>query len=234
MRQIIPEVYLLEGLRGANVYLLVSDGDLILVDSGLNSDADKILAQLQAAGFSHTGLSTIILTHAHGDHSSGVAALVKRSGAQILAHQEEVPYIEGTRPLPFPSPVQRALVGMGNRFFLGMSTCRVNKALADGETLNILGGSHVVHTPGHTPGSICLYQPDKRILFCGDVLFHQHPITGQERLRFPIPFVTVDMEKARESVRKLSNLNVETLCFGHGQPILAGAGEMIEALLDPG
>jgi glyoxylase-like metal-dependent hydrolase (beta-lactamase superfamily II) len=113
----------------------------------------------------------------------------------------------------------------------GPPSCRVTKALEDGETVEELGGLQVIHTPGHTPGSICLYQPGRRILFCGDFLFNVHPLTGRGGLRFSIPQFSVDAEQARESVQRLLELPIEMLCFGHREPILEGAGERIRELL---
>jgi glyoxylase-like metal-dependent hydrolase (beta-lactamase superfamily II) len=94
-----------------------------------------------------------------------------------------------------------------------------------------LGDMHVVHVPGHTPGSMALYQPERQILFCGDALFNANPLTGRPGLRLPPPLVTVDSAQARESVRKLSALAVEVLCCGHGEPIVVVAGESILALI---
>jgi glyoxylase-like metal-dependent hydrolase (beta-lactamase superfamily II) len=107
----------------------------------------------------------------------------------------------------------------------------VDRPLDDGEVIEPLGEMHVIHTPGHTPGSICLYQPQRRILFCGDALFNANPVTGRPKLQLPGPSVNVDSAQARQSVRKLSELPVDVLCPGHGEPILDGAGEQIRALL---
>jgi glyoxylase-like metal-dependent hydrolase (beta-lactamase superfamily II) len=88
----------------------------------------------------------------------------------------------------------------------------------------------VIHVPGHTPGSISLYQPQRQILFCGDALFNANPLTGTPGLQLPLPAATVDDEQARASVCKLSALELRVLCCGHGEPILDGAGEQIAAL----
>ncbi|MGD9162097.1 MAG: MBL fold metallo-hydrolase [Desulfobacteraceae bacterium] len=88
-----------------------------------------------------------------------------------------------------------------------------------------MGGLQVIRTPGHTPGSICLYHAERQILFCGDALFNANPITGRPGLRFPIRIVTLDNTLAHDSVSRLSTLAVEALCCGHGDPILERAGE---------
>jgi glyoxylase-like metal-dependent hydrolase (beta-lactamase superfamily II) len=232
VRQVVPNVYLIEGLRGANVYLLVSAEQLALVDSGLAGDVDSIAAQLQEAGHAPSDLDTIILTHAHGDHTGGAAELAHLSGAQVLAHQDEIAYIEGNKPMPADALVPRVLNWLSVHVMFRGSSCDVGRALEDDDVIDVLGGTRVIHTPGHTPGSICLYQPERRILFCGDALFNANPISGAPGLRPPIRLFSVDNAKARDSVGKLSRLAVDVLCCGHGEPIAEGAEQRIGALLE--
>jgi glyoxylase-like metal-dependent hydrolase (beta-lactamase superfamily II) len=228
MRQVVPDVYLMEGLRGANVYLLGGE-ELTLVDSGMAGDADAIAAQLEGAGDALSQVRRMVLTHAHADHAGGAAELARRSGARVLAHRAEVPYIEQTESLPASSPLRRLLNWFSSRVFSG-SPCQVDQPLVDGDTIEALGGIQVIHAPGHTPGSIALYASERQILFCGDVLFNAHPVTGSPGLRFPLSAVTVDDAQARESACKLSALAIQVLCCGHGEPILDGANEQIAAL----
>ncbi len=231
MRQVVSNVYLMEELSGANVYLLVSDEGLALVDGGMTGSADPIAAQLQEAGFALSNLQIIALTHAHGDHTGGAAELARRSGAHVLAHRDEVPYVEQTEPLPAASVIRRLLFRLTDRILFRLSPCQVDRAVDEGDVIEPLGGMRVIHTPGHTPGSMCLYQPERKILFCGDALFNANPMTGGPGLRLPIRLFTLDSAQARDSVGKLAELAVETLCCGHGEPILDGASERMRALL---
>ncbi len=232
MRQVVPNVFLIEGLRGANVYLLVSGERLALVDSGMAADAEPIAAQLQEDGYAPPELDSILLTHAHGDHIGGTAALARLSGAHVVAHRDEVPYIEGTKPLPADSLVPRVLNWLSDRIMFRGPSCEVNRVVEGGDVIDVLGGTRVIHTPGHTPGSISLYQPDRRILFCGDALFNANPVSGRPGLRLPIRLFTADNAEARDSVGKLSDLAVEVLCCGHGEPIVEGAQERMRTLLE--
>jgi glyoxylase-like metal-dependent hydrolase (beta-lactamase superfamily II) len=230
MKQIAVDVYQLEGLRNSNVYALATREGVALIDSGTSGAVDQIVGQLEGSGFTLPDLQAIVLTHTHGDHVGSAAELVRRSGSQVMAHRDEVPYIEGTQYLPATSFFQRALIWLEKRMASRTTACKVTRALEDGETIEELG-LRVVHTPGHTPGSICLYQPERRIVFCGDLLFNGHPFTGRGGLRFSIPQFSVDVEQARESVRRLLELPTEILCCGHGQPILEGAGDRVRELL---
>jgi glyoxylase-like metal-dependent hydrolase (beta-lactamase superfamily II) len=203
----------------------------MLVDAGLNSDVDRIAAQLEEAGYVLRQLRTIALTHAHGDHVGGAAELARRSAAQIVAHQDEVPYIEQSRSLRPSSLIGRVMNWLSSRVLFRTSSFEVDRAVEEGAAVEALGGLEVVHTPGHTPGAMSLYQRERRILFCGDALFNADPMTGRPGLDFPIRLISVDNALARESVRKLAELPIEVLCCGHGEPIVDGANEKIRTLL---
>lgn len=222
-------VHWLEEVRGGNVYLLAMDEGLTLVDSGGKGMADAIEAQMREGGYAPSDLRSIVLTHGHAGHTGSAAELARRSSAQVLAHREEVPYIQREAALPATGVLARLAGWIGGRV-LRPEPCTVNGMLEYGDWLESLGGLQVIHAPGHTPGSICLYQPERRLLFCGDALLNANPLTGTPGLRMPLALITVDPAQARESVRKLAALPLEVLCPGHGEPIMEGAGERIRAL----
>jgi len=84
----------------------------------------------------------------------------------------------------------------------------------DGDKLPILGGVEVLHTPGHTPGSICLYIPRQRLVIAGDVLAHSFG------LRLPSKAFTVDLVQEIQSIKRVARLDFDVICFGHGSPII--------------
>jgi len=224
MKQIGAGIHQIEKAGGCNIYLLVDGGELTLVDTGMPGGAGQIEREIREGGFNIKDLKKIILTHAHVDHMGNAAELKKRSGAEVLAHRDEVPYIAGERMLPAGSFQGRMMNWMSDRLLLRGRHCRVDRALVDGDRIASLGGLYVIHTPGHTPGSICLYQKMLGILFSGDALINMNLLNGKEGLHLPIPMATVDMARARGSVRSLAETAVETMCFGHGPPILSKAG----------
>lgn len=218
-------------MRRSNVYLLVSGDSSWLIDSGMAGDVDQIVAELQRGGFELSSLRFVLLTHAHADHMGSAAELVRRSGARVLAHRQEVPYVEQGDALPASSSLTRFLLQLAQRVLTAHPSPKVDRALKDGDVVEVMGGLRVVHTPGHTPGSICLYQPEQRLLFCGDLLFNKHPVTGRIGLQLPMPLVSGDMAKVRESVHRVAQLPVDVLCPGHGEPIVGNAQAQIKALL---
>jgi len=231
MREITRNVYLLEGLRASNVYLLVSGAELTLVDTGLAGDVNRIIAQLEKKGYSLKELHSIILTHAHSDHVGGAFRLLSRCNAEVVAHRAEVPYIEGRDSLPAGSMLQKMMLWLDEKMARRGRGIRVARGLENGDVLDILGGLKVLHTPGHTPGSMCLYQEERGILFCGDLLFNGHPLTGRGGLQYAPRLFSVDPEEADRSARGLFGLAIDVLCVGHGEPIVEDARIRMEALL---
>jgi glyoxylase-like metal-dependent hydrolase (beta-lactamase superfamily II) len=231
MREITSGVYLIEELRGGNVYALVGGEGLTLIDGGLAGDEERIAAQLEGAGHSLSKVHILVLTHAHGDHVGGAVALARRSGAQVVAHRDEVPYLERRQSLPAGGWVQRLFNWLSDHLLFRLPPCPVDRAVQEGDTIAALGGLRVIHTPGHTPGSMCLYQRERQILFCGDALFNEHPMTGRPGPMLPVRLFTADNARARASAARLVELEIEMLCSGHGAPITAGAGAQIRALL---
>ena len=93
----------------------------------------------------------------------------------------------------------------------------------DGETT--AGGGLIVGVPGHTPGSIALLVPQIGVLFTGDTIasYEGAPILG---------VFNVDRAEAIEALRKQAALEFDVACFGHGAPLVGGAGGQIRALAE--
>lgn len=100
----------------------------------------------------------------------------------------------------------------------------MEQVVNDGDVLPILGGLHILHTPGHTLGSICLFLPEERVLIAGDVLANRFV------LGLPSKAFTVDMEQEINSIKRLANLDFDIICFGHGAAITRDASQAIIGL----
>ena len=150
------EVYKLPlGPFGTNCYVAVDEnGRAAVIDPGLYAPELQTLLREKTAA-----VETILLTHGHADHISGAAALREATGAPISIHTLDNDFTDG--PLC-----------MADECGYPFAPFRADRFLADGDTVTF--GTQtmtVLHTPGHTPGSVCFLHGDDRVLFSGDTLF---------------------------------------------------------------
>ncbi|MFJ1993755.1 MBL fold metallo-hydrolase [Streptomyces asiaticus] len=170
-----------------NVWLIGDDHEVYVIDAA--HDADAI-----ADAVGDRRLLGIISTHGHDDHIDAAPALAERTGAPILLHPEDEVLWRMRHPDRAP-----------------------DKPLADGDVLTVAGtGLRVLHTPGHSPGAVCLYAPALTTVFSGDTLFQGGPgATGRSYSSFP----TI-IESIRE---RLLTLPPETVVrTGHGDSTTVG------------
>lgn len=213
---VLPGVYEIPVL-GANCHLIVEDG-LTLIDAGLPGSRARIAGQVERLGRSLDELTRIVLTHGHPDHVGGARELAGER-VEVLLHPAD---FENLR-VSLAGLLSRPSRG---RFFGFVSRTPEHLApLEDGTVLPVLGGLEVIHTPGHTPGSVCLYAPRLRALWVGDAL---------ERRRGGVTFASRlysdDTGLARRSVARMAERDVETLLFAHYPPWTDDANGVLREL----
>lgn len=222
MKEITPRVYQLSGIWGTgiwsgNVFLLVGD-NLTLVDTGFKGRSAHILKEAGRLGYSPSDITNIIITHHHADHVGSLAALKKITRAKVVAHPADAPYIDGRLPQPGPARPRWLSKTLAPLHRLWTTTpVAVDILVNDGDELPLLGGIKVLHTPGHTPGSICLFLQQERLVIAGDVLAHTF------RLSLPSKAFTVDIAQEIRSIKRLASLDFDVICFGHGSPLVHNA-----------
>ncbi len=207
---------------GSNVYLIDTGGELTLVDTGYKGKELLIIERVRSLGYSAARITAIIITHHHPDHIGGLAGLVKLTEAKVVAHAGDAPFIDGRLPQPGPSHPGwlRRAASPFNRL-LATRPVDVDNEVDDGDELPLAGGIRILHTPGHTPGSICVFLKRSGVVFTGDLLAQRFG------LKWPsIPF-TADVDQLRHSVKKLAGHEFESACFGHGSPIRVKADERV-------
>jgi glyoxylase-like metal-dependent hydrolase (beta-lactamase superfamily II) len=225
MEQIIPGLYTFTGLMAGRAYA-IEDGDgLTLIDTSITLAGPKILQQLAAAGHQAAAVKRILITHAHPDHVGSLPFLQEKTGAQVMASALEAEVIEGKAAVPRRATNPRPPVTK----YPGSP---VDQILSDGDVLEgVMGGLKAIFTPGHAPGHLSFWQPEKKVLFCGDVIFRI-----PTNMRLPFAMLTVDMAENIRSIGRLTNLNPDIICFGHGKPLrqntaiaLRGFGQKVGA-----
>jgi glyoxylase-like metal-dependent hydrolase (beta-lactamase superfamily II) len=229
--EIAPGVYSMGQEEGGRVhaYLLDDGNGLTLLDTMYHDDGKIVLDEIARIGRTPAQLKHIILTHAHKSHLGGLAALKNASGATVCAHEWEVDIIAGrreaTRVSPIPRrPLQVYKLQLGLALGLGRhAPCEVDHRLKAGDHI---GPLQVIATPGHTPGSLSFWWPERRALFAGDVI-----VTWPE-LAPGWPGLTLDNAENLRSAHQFTDFgNAEVLAVGHGEPILRNAAKEIRKIL---
>jgi len=177
-----------------SVYL-VDAGDLVMVDAGAGHSFDRLADNIKDLGLKPEALKAVIVTHAHIDHVGPLARFRDRYRVEVIVHELDTPGIESGRGIGaefyrvdyVPCPVDRKISGTGDRLSIGRHRF------------------HLLHIPGHTPGSMAVYLDiaGKRVLFGQDIHGPYLPQWGAE----PV--------KARQSLLRLIELKADILCEGH-------------------
>lgn len=201
----------------------------MLIDTGLGSEAcyAELTAQLAHIGISLSTIRTIFLTHTHPDHVGQAKRLLSETAAQLLLHSAELDQLtriatSGEKPLWLDSILHKAGVpaelterieGSFERIRRNFQLLTPTQILSGGEVLDTaIGPLHLILTPGHSPGHLCLYQPERKLLLAGDhVLQSITPNIGW------LP----DLDPLGDFHRSLDLLipyEIDLILPGHGQP----------------
>ena len=190
-----------KGTLDCNTYVIRGNPSII-IDPGSAHFLPALVQDLHQDGIEPKDIDIITNTHLHGDHCWGDAAFKKLSGTKIFSHRLQKKFydttvIKTTKVFGLPVP------GFNHDSYLD------NNKLNTGDM-----EFEIIHSPGHSPDSICFYCKQEGILICGDVIFNKN--TG----RVDLPGGSAD--ELKQSIDKLSQLEIEYLLPGH-MGIITGA-----------
>ncbi len=195
----------------ANTYVL-AENRLILIDTSSELDAKKLLAGLDKAKIKPRDLTSIVITHVHPDHVSGLARIKRdAAAAKVVSSKVEAEYISKRRTYDGPPGAQHQR----------QPPTPVDVALDDG---GVHDGLKVIYTPGHTRGSISLLDETRALLIVGDAAQNEQGLGPMDDV------YNVDPRQHRESIKRLATFHFENAIFGHGRPITGGASAQFVAL----
>lgn len=205
---ISKNIYLIRG-RGyaSNSYLVLGD-EIILVDTGTPENVSNLINSIVALGVKIKDINLIVNTHAHFDHIGGNSVLKENSSAELAAFMPDALYISKA-DIEFILPIAGEIL-----------PAKVERVLSEGEKIN---GFEVVNTPGHTEGSICLYDSKNKTLISGDTLFGDGSV-GRTDLRGG------NVDALETSLKKLKKMNIEKILPGHGEPCLNNVSEILKEI----
>jgi hydroxyacylglutathione hydrolase len=197
--ELVPGIYQFRGEKpGSHVYLIKGDTKNVLIDTGVAGKFPVLERRCAELGLRVTDIDLIILTHEHYDHI-GATAFFHRT-AVVAAHRLAANKLE----------LQDEFVTFRKYRDRPSKPFWVDIWLEDGSMIDL--GSYeleVIHTPGHTSGCICLYEPRVGLLFTGDTVFAGGTLSEIA--------VGGNVSDYVNSVRRLSNLKVRQLYPGHGR-----------------
>ena len=185
--------------NNCNSFVVRAPGGTCLIDPGHRAFLPQVFRAMEQDGIQAGDVTSVILTHGHPDHLEGGLEL-KEKGVRVGIHAAEVDFLQEVGPY------------FARMFGFSMPELSFDFLLEEG-ALEIGGEPfQVIHTPGHSPGSVCLFWDGPKVLFSGDLIFAQ----GVGRTDFP----GGDANLLKESIRRCSTLGAEMLMPGHGEPLL--------------
>ena len=230
--ELVPGIHYMGGRRGGHVRaFLIEDGtDLTLIDTLYDEDAHDVLAEIHRLGRSASDLKRIVITHAHRSHLGGLAALKQWSGATVLSHEWEADIISGDRKAQPVTILPRLPLRAWFPFQVGLAlgrgqhpACPIDETVKEEDEV---GPLQVLHIPGHTPGHLGFYSPERGVLIAGDA------IATWPRFEDGWPAFTLNPREHRASIGRMAALAPKVVGVGHGDPITRNAAERVHRLAE--
>jgi glyoxylase-like metal-dependent hydrolase (beta-lactamase superfamily II) len=231
MRELAEGVYSLGHGKGGHVHAFLLDhaGELSLVDTLFEDDARLVLDAIRRLGRSPADLKRIAITHGHRSHLGGVSALKRASGASVSAHEWEADIVSGDRRAQAVSILPKQSLRL-LPFQLGLwlnrprhTPCPVDALLRDDDEF---GPLQVLHAPGHSPGHLAFWWPERRFLIAGD------GVATWPDLCAGWTAFNLNHAEHRRTLQRLAGLDAEIVGVGHGDPVTAGAADTLQQLAE--
>ncbi|MCE5213985.1 MAG: MBL fold metallo-hydrolase [Methanobacterium sp.] len=206
--------------------LLWDDENVIIIDIGMPGQLKQIQEAIKKEGVSFERLNKVIITHQDLDHTWGLYKLLKESknSIEILTHEDEKPYLQGEKNL-----VRLNQRKMAELILKKNPPLKVNATLKDDDELPYSGGIKIIHTPGHTPGHICIYHKKSKTLIVGDAL----RVVGGQLIG---PRKKILDEKsynlAIKSLKKLKKFDIEKVISYHGGLFTENPNQRIREIIN--
>jgi glyoxylase-like metal-dependent hydrolase (beta-lactamase superfamily II) len=199
-------ILFLEGYEGSSNSYAITGDDVILIDA---ANDYTVFVDLAESGFPPERIAKVVLTHGHPDHSLGVLELLRQyrraaGSLEVWVHKDG------------PRTLKKMVEELGGSV----------KEIEDGQQLDLNDVRlEVVHTPGHTIDSVCLYERGSKTLFTGDTV-----TTDPGTRPAPDPAAGGSAKEFLSSLRRLSRMEILAVCPGHGAPLSSSGGDLLSGI----
>jgi glyoxylase-like metal-dependent hydrolase (beta-lactamase superfamily II) len=204
-------------------YLLPADAGYVLVDTGGRGYEQRFFAVLARHAIAPRQITLIVLTHAHFDHAGGCRAIRDRCGAPVIVHRAEAALlVAGRAVIPRGThPHSRICSALARRapWAFRFAPCVPDHVVHEDTSLANFGlAARLVHTPGHSPGSLTVLL-ESGAAYVGDLCYNAFPLG----LGPIVPVYADDLPGVYASWRRLLAMGVRTIYPAHGRPLTAAA-----------
>ncbi|CCK25017.1 hypothetical protein BN159_0638 [Streptomyces davaonensis JCM 4913] len=223
-RDIAPGITQIATTRRDNAFLIAGDDGFTLVDVGWASAPATLLTAVADLGRKLSDIRRVVLTHAHPDHVQGAAELRDLTGAQILIHPADHPWLKAGR---VPREGRSGSVGrlLDRLPKLRWTPFTADATVTDGDPIDDSDGLRVIHTPGHTPGHIALLHEPTHTALLGDAVFHRGSLTLG-------PAALAAAPALRPAALTALPPDLRTIAFAHGSPLTGARAEDFHLFLE--
>jgi len=208
------------------------DGDFDLVDTSVFFERAKIDYFLREQ---KKGLKRLVLTHGHPDHAGNAQYVTDKYHCEVFAHPKELPFLKGIASMKVRDYTGINLFGRLIQFgdmIIGQPICK--GSLAYDSSSDLLNDYDFFPLHGHTTGSTGVFHKTSRSLFLGDALVNNSAIEFKpvKGLKLPYRYFAEDYDMAIASLSTLHHLDFDNAFFGHGDPLIGNAKEVIVDFLN--
>ncbi|HEY3211366.1 MAG TPA: MBL fold metallo-hydrolase [Actinomycetota bacterium] len=226
-----------------NFYLIEDGGKLALIDAGTPRDWNLLARTIADLGRRLSDLETILLTHAHSDHTGFAERARVAAEASVWIHAADGEVAKGGKPGKNDGKTSsyllrpefyRTLFSLLRRGAGKIIPIHEVSTFADGGRLDVPGHPRAVHAPGHTPGSAALFLEERRILLTGDTLVTKNPLTGRIGPQIMPSALNRDTQQALRSIDLLEAIRADVILPGHGEPWRQGVDEAVRLAREAG
>ena len=224
--KILENTYRVNGphCKEKNIYFIV-DKNVSIIDPSFQVPIGGIEEALQSIDKNISDVRSVICTHYHVDHTGTAKDIAAQSGAEVYIHPNDIPFLVGKNKHEFPNAGlwYRVLLRIGISLLPSWHMDDLHP-IREGDRIPDLSNYDIIETPGHTPGSISLYNRKKKIGFTGDALQH-----FDGKIRLAKPQYSMDHKAERESAWRLLQLEYRAVLPSDGTIVIENVQEKLDA-----